>query len=178
MALSCFVSVFALTIVAGCNKSDAPPATQPATTAPSASKPGPAVLTVGGEPTEFAVTHLNVTRDEASLHLQLYGSDLAKPSQSSFYLDLSVDGDEPESLPGKVWRKTFAPDEEIDGSIGIFLGGDAIRLQPKTVELTFVGAYPNLTISLKGTFLRDGDETKEVKASGTFAVRAKEKSGN
>ena len=162
----------------GCKKSDSPVPPPVTTASQPASQPAatPAVLTIGGEPSEFAVTHCDVSVEQGSLHVLLYGSDAVTPPVSSFYFDMTVDGDSPAALSGAAWHMAPAPDEDVNSSVGIFLNGDAIRLQPKEVTIEFSGVYPTVTATITGTFLRDGDEQKIVKASGSFAVNAREKS--
>jgi hypothetical protein len=169
-----FLLLTLLWLPIGCGKSEEKPAA-PSPASQPATKPGPAVLNVGGEPIEFAVTHLDITREPSSMHLLLYGSDRADKPQSSFYFDITLDGDDPETLPGKVWRFAPSAEEDISGSLGIFLNGDAIRMQPKVVTVEFGGDYPVVNATLTGTFLRDGDEAKPVKVSGTFTVIGTEK---
>ena len=161
-----------LAVLAGCSKSDAPPATQPAASQPA--PVGPAVLNIAGEPCEFAITQLKVKRDQESIHLLLLGSDRQVDPQSTYYFDLTVDVDEPSQLPGKVWKYKDNGVDEPDPSVGIFLAGD-IRLQPAEMTVEFSGDYPRLTVELHGKFLRDGDPAKVMKADGTFSVMATEK---
>lgn len=163
-----------LMLSAGCGKIEPPPATPPASSQP-ASLPAPAILTIGGELSEFAITQLTVSREAGSLHLILIGKDRSADPQSSFYFDLTLDGDDPESIAGQSWEFKSSSFTPTDASVGIFLAGGAIKLVPDAFTLSFSGDYPNLTVTLTGEFLRDGDEAKRVKASGTFDVVGREK---
>lgn len=162
-----------MAIAGGCGKADTVPTSQPSATQP-ATPIAPAVLTIAGEPSEFAVTKLRVTRDQESLRVQLIGADREKDPQSTFYFDLTLDGDDASQLPGKAWKFKDNDVVEPDPSVGIFLAGD-IRLQPNELTVEFSGDYPRLTVSLHGKCLRDGDPARVMKVDGTFEVMATEK---
>jgi len=174
--LAKLLCVFSVALIVGCNK-DAPSVatTQPSPATLPATQPTPAILNIGGEPIEFSQTHLDISREQGSLHVLLYGSDAAKPPQSSFYFDMSIDGDDPSAISGQAWRLAASSDQPVDGSVGIFIAGDTIKLQPKSVTIEFAGEFPNLTVTLAGEFLRDGDDAKLVRAGGTFTVIARAK---
>ncbi len=167
--LLCFVGVM------GCDKSTPVAATQPVATSQPATQSGPATLVIGGEPSEFAFTQLTVSREAGAIHLILIGKDRPADPQSSFYFDLTLDGDDPEAIAGQSWAFKSTEFTPTDASVGIFLAGGAIKLVPDAFTLTFGGDYPNLTVTLTGEFLRDGDEVKRIKASGTFDVVGREK---
>lgn len=162
---------WALTCLAGCGRDTTPPApaTQAASTQPT-TLPGPAVLTVGGEPTTFSVVRLEYTRDNESLHLHLSGADAETQPTTTFAFLLTVDTDEPETLPGKAWKFTAASDGDIDAGAGFFLASGATYLQPKEVTIDLGGVYPYVSVNLRGVFLRDGDDSKPVQVNGTFTA--------
>lgn len=146
-----------------------PPATQPAATQPAAR---PAVLTVGGEPIEFAQTRLKVTDDNGAVAVTLSGSDGQTPAKQSFYFTASLDIGSPANLPGQVWTFKRPAGEDVDGAIGVFMEGNNLRFLPVQLTIEFGGTWPDLTVTLKGRLLRDGDENKPVSLVGTYQVRA------
>jgi hypothetical protein len=165
----CFI--FAVLLLNGCGSEPAPaPATQPAA---ASARPAtqPAVLNVGGEPTTFDVTAIKVANDDGAVAVILTGSDGQTPARQSFYFTASLDIGSPKNLPGQVWTFKRVEGEEVDGAVGVFMEGSALRFLPVAMTIEFGGKWPDLIVTMKGQLLRDGDETKPVSLSGTYTVR-------
>jgi hypothetical protein len=155
-------------VIAGCGSESPPaPTTQPATQPTTQ----PAVLTVGGEPIAFPVTTLKVVDDGGAVAVTLAGSDGLTPAKQSFYFTASLDIGTPRNLPGQVWKFKRTAGEEVDGAVGVFMQGNGLRFLPVELTIEFGGTWPDLTVSLKGKLLRDGDESKPVSLAGSYQVR-------
>ncbi len=145
-----------------------PSSAMPATTA--SDNPTSVVLTVGGEPITFSPVALDLTNDEQSLLVNLSGVD--KSAGSAFAFRLRIEADAPVELVGKSWKFIADPNEDPDTTVGIFLNHGAIYLQPKDVQIDFAGKYPMVEVTVRGVFLRDGDEKRAVNVSGNYTVKA------
>jgi hypothetical protein len=159
-------------LAAGCGKS--PPPAAP-TTQGAATQPAPkaaAVIDVAGEPVTFPVTSLDATDEGGTVRVVLAGNDGLPQPRQSFYFVANVEADTPADLPDQVWKWTRSVDQELDGAIGVFMEGNTLRFLPVEMTVSFSGTWPDLTVSIKGKLLRDGDETKPVPLTSTYSVRA------